>query len=282
MRPLNYTTVLSIAGSDGSGGAGIQADLKTVAALGCYGLSVITGITAQNTQGIECTVALPSTFVRRQFEVLAEDITINAIKIGMIPSASTVRAIAETLRNFPAIPVILDTVLQSSSGAELASSDSKNSIVKELFPLATLVTPNLPEAKELAGLNSMPIEKNDIEKTAETLRNEGAAAVLIKGGHMNGELCADYLLSEKGGEWLSSPRIMTKNTHGTGCTLSSAIAAYTAKDLDLDEAVRKGRLFTLEALQAGTRFTLGNGPGPLHHFYRFWGDTPPRGVRPIE
>ena len=282
MTPLNYTTVLSIAGSDGSGGAGIQADIKTFAALGCYGLSVITDITAQNTQGVESSFALPPAFVQRQFEVLAEDIAINAVKIGMISSASTVRVIAESLREHPGIPVILDTVLKSTSGTELSSTDTKNSIRRELFPLATLVTPNLPEVKELAGIDRVPAEKSDIEKAAEILRNEGTAAVLIKGGHMKGKLCEDYLLSAKGGEWLSSPRVTTKNTHGTGCTLSSAIAAYTAKGLDLDEAVRKGRCYTLEALTAGTRFALGKGSGPLHHFYRNWDDTEPRGIRPIE
>ncbi len=282
IRATNYTTVLSIAGSDGSGGAGIQADLKTCAALGCYGLSVITDITAQNTHGVHDSLALPPTFVRRQFEVLAEDIAINAIKIGMISHNSTIRAIAEALRNRSPIPVILDTVLKSSSGRDLASEDAKASMIKELFPLATLVTPNLPEAAELAGSDRVPGEKSAVEKIADALRAKGTAAVLVKGGHMHGDLCEDYLLSEKGGEWFSSRRIPTKNTHGTGCTLSSAIAAYTAMGLDLHEAVRKGRLFTLDALQAGSEFLLGKGTGPLHHFYRCWNGAQPRGTRPME
>lgn len=280
--PVNYTTVLSIAGSDGSGGAGIQADLKTFAALGCYGISVITDITAQNTRGVFSSLALPAAFVKEQLEVLAQDIEIDAIKIGMISSFSTVQVIAETLQDHFPIPVILDTVLQSSSGTELNSADAKTSMVKELFPLATLVTPNLPEATALAGLKHVSSSKNDIEKTAEILREKGAHAVLIKGGHMTGNVCEDYLLSTQKKEWFSSPRIATINTHGTGCTLSSAVAAYTAKGLDLHEAVRKGRLFTLQALQSGSRFILGSGAGPLHHFYHWWNDDPPREARPIE
>ncbi len=280
--PVNYTTVLSIAGSDGSGGAGIQADLKTFAALGCYGLTVITDITVQNTEGVHGSLAVPSTFVKEQFDVLAADIPINAIKIGMISSAATVRVIAKMLRNRPSIPVILDTVLKSSGGTELASADSKNLIVQELFPLATLVTPNLQEAAALTGADRVPFAKSDIEKTAEILRDTGAPAVLIKGGHMPGNRCEDYLLSATGAAWFSSSRVATKNTHGTGCTLSSAIAAYIAKGLDLHEAVREGRLFTAEALYAGDRYTLGNGAGPLHHFYRCWNDFPSRGMRPTE
>lgn len=277
-----YTTVLTIAGSDGSGGAGIQADLKTFAALGCYGLSVITDITVQNTRGVFESAALPASLVTRQLEVLVEDIAINAVKIGMVSSAATVEAIAETLQNRLSTPVILDTVLKSSDGTGLASSASKKSIVKELFPLAALVTPNLPEAAELAGSTHLPVEKSDIEKTAEKLRNMGASAVLIKGGHMTGNYCEDYLLSSEGGEWFSSPRVRTQNTHGTGCTLSSAIAAYSAKGYDLHEAVRKGRQFTVEALQAGAGLILGHGAGPLHHFYRYRDDNRPRGTRPME
>lgn len=270
ITPKSYTTVLTIAGSDGSGGAGIQADLKTFAALGCYGLSVVTDITAQNTCGVQSTFALPPELVTEQFNVLAEDIAIHAVKIGMISSAGTVRAIAEALHKHPLIPVILDTVLRSSDGRELASGDVKASIAKELFPFATLITPNLPEAAELAGLGTVPGSKQDIEETAEVLRAKGAAAVLIKGGHMAGDMCEDYLLSHEKGEWFSSRKIPTKHTHGTGCTLSSAIAAHTAKNLDLHEAVRKGRLFTFEALKAGAPFALGKETGPLHHFHRWW------------
>ncbi|WP_294347470.1 bifunctional hydroxymethylpyrimidine kinase/phosphomethylpyrimidine kinase [Prosthecochloris sp.] len=278
----NYTTVLSIAGSDGSGGAGIQADLKTFAALGCYGLSVITDVTAQNTCGVFDSLALPSSFVKEQIEVLIDDITIDAIKIGMISSAATVRTVADTLRNLPSTPVILDTVLKSSDGTGLVSEEAKNTMIEELFPLATLVTPNLGEAARLSGTGSIPTTKSDIEKTAEMLKNKGTSAVLVKGGHMTGKHCNDYLLTAKGGEWFSSPKISSINNHGTGCTLSSAIAAYSAKGFGLAEAVKKGKQFTQEALQAGASFFLGNGAGPLHHLYRCWENPSPRGIRPIE
>ena len=270
VKPERYTTVLTIAGSDGSGGAGIQADLKTFAALGCYGLSIVTGITAQNTRGVRHSSALSPELVTEQFKALAEDIEIHAVKIGMISSPATVQAVAAALRSYPPVPVILDTVLKSSDGMELVPAEAKALIVQKLFPLATLITPNLPEAAELAGLESIPASKNDIEKTARILRAERANAVLIKGGHMPGVLCDDYLLSEERGEWFSSSRIPTKNTHGTGCTLSSAIAACMAKGLDLHEAVGKGQHFTVEALKAGSLFLLGEGTGPLHHFYRWW------------
>ncbi len=265
-----YTTVLTIAGSDGSGGAGIQADIKTFSALGCYGLSVVTGITAQNTAGVRSSVALSPHFVAEQLKTLAEDIAINAIKIGMLSSESTAGAVAEALRSIRPVPVILDTVLKSSSGTELVPKNAKKVIISELFPLATLVTPNLPEAAELAELETEPASKNDIEKAAVVLKEKGGAAVLIKGGHMTGNLSEDYLLSNKGSEWFSSPKITTKNTHGTGCTLSSAIAAFMAKGLDLHEAVREGRKYAIEALQAGAAFSFGKETGPLHHFYRFW------------
>ena len=270
VKPEKYTTVLTIAGSDGSGGAGIQADLKTFAALGCYGLSIVTGITAQNTRGVRRSSALSPELVTEQFKALAEDIEIHAVKIGMLSSSVTVQAVAAALQSCPPVPVILDTVLKSSDGMELVPAEAKALIIQKLFPLATLITPNLPEAAELAGLESIPASKNDIEKTARILRAERANAVLIKGGHMPGTLCNDYLLSEERGEWFSSSRIPTKNTHGTGCTLSSAIAACMAKGLDLHEAVGKGRLFTVEALKAGSLFLLGEGTGPLHHFYRWW------------
>lgn len=278
----NYTTVLSIAGSDGSGGAGIQADLKTFAALGCYGLSVITDVTAQNTRGVFNSVALSASFVKEQIEVLTDDIAINAIKIGMISSASTVRTVADTLRRLPSIPVIVDTVLKSSDGTGLVSDEAKSAMIEELFPLAKLITPNLAEAATLSGSENIPSTRSDIEKTAETLKNKGTSAVLVKGGHMTGDICKDYLLTAKGGEWFSAPRVSSINNHGTGCTLSSAIAAYTAKGCDLSEAVRKGKQFTQEALQAGASFILGNGTGPLHHLYGCWDNPSPRGIRPIE
>lgn len=270
VTPEKYTTVLTIAGSDSSGGAGIQADLKTFAALECYGLSVITCITAQNTRGVQHTFPLPAAQVKSQIESLASDIEIDAVKIGMLSSKEIIRAIAAVLQNYRTVPVILDTVIRSSSGAELLAPSAKEEIIQELFPLATLVTPNIPEAAELAGLEALPASIAETEDAAGCLIEQGAHAVLIKGGHTAGNRCADYLLSGKKGEWFSTPRIITRNTHGTGCTLSAAIASYSAKGLPLREAVKKGRDFTVKALKAGSRFKLGTGHGPLHHLYRWW------------
>ncbi|MBL6956450.1 MAG: bifunctional hydroxymethylpyrimidine kinase/phosphomethylpyrimidine kinase [Chlorobium phaeobacteroides] len=270
VAPERYTTVLTIAGSDGSGGAGIQADLKTFAALGCYGLSVLTGVTAQNTQGVIRAIPLEPDFITEQCSALADDIEIHAIKIGMLSSSAAVQAIAAFLRSSPSIPVILDTVLRSTGGMELVPPAARDSIIHELFPLATLITPNLPETIELAGLDGIPASKKEIERAAEILRSKGTDAVLIKGGHMTGAVCDDYLLSESKGEWFSSSRVRTINTHGTGCTLSSAIAAFTARGFALHEAVKNGRSYTREALKAGSSFMLGKGTGPLHHFYQWW------------
>ncbi len=282
-KPLKqYTTVLTIAGSDGSGGAGIQADLKTFAALGCYGLSVVTDITAQNTCGVSDSFALPAEFVARQIRVLADDIHIDAIKIGMVSSPETIRAIAETLRNTMDAPLVLDTVLASSSGTPLSSGDSKKALLEELLPLADLVTPNIPEAADLTGTSPLPSRKTDIERMADILRKKGASAVLIKGGHTTGQSCDDYLLSSTFGEWLSGPKIETPNTHGTGCTLSSAIAAGLAKGLGLLQAVKNAKEFTSEALRSGAGFSLGKGAGPLHHLYALPGEESPLGKRPIE
>ena len=282
-KPLKqYTTVLTIAGSDGSGGAGIQADLKTFAALGCYGLSVVTDITAQNTCGVFDSIALPAEFVARQIRVLADDIHIDAIKIGMVSSPETIRAIAETLRNTLDAPLVLDTVLASSSGTPLSSGDSKKALLEELLPLADLVTPNIPETADLTGTSPLPSRRTDIERMADILRKKGASAVLIKGGHTTGQSCDDYLLSSTFGEWLSGPKIETPNTHGTGCTLSSAIAAGLAKGLGLQQAVKNAKEFTSEALRSGAGFNLGKGAGPLHHLYALPGEESPLGKRPIE
>lgn len=282
-KPLKqYTTVLTIAGSDGSGGAGIQADLKTFAALGCYGLSVVTDITAQNTCGVFDSIALPAEFVARQIQVLSNDIPIDAIKIGMISQAATIRAIAEFLDKRPDIPVVLDTVLASSGGRAFSSDSSIQALKSDLIPLSRIITPNLPEAAGLAGLKDVPSKKTDIEKTAAILLIKGASAVLIKGGHMEGDFCDDYLLTSEYGKWISSPKIDTPNTHGTGCTLSSAIAASLAKGHDLLTAVKTAKAFTGDALLNGAGFRLGKGAGPLHHLYSLPGSDPLRGQRPIE
>jgi hydroxymethylpyrimidine/phosphomethylpyrimidine kinase len=261
-----YITVLSIAGSDGSGGAGIQADLKTIAAHGCYGLSVITAITAQNTVGVTATHELPAAFIRKQFTALAGDIGINAVKIGMLGSQEAAETVAELLRTLDGVPVILDTVLHSSSGKPLFPAEATASMKRDLFPLASLVTPNLPETATLLEMDRVPVTRNEVEEAALRLHHIGARSVLIKGGHGEDGFCRDCLLHEKEYHWFVNPKIMTNNSHGTGCTLSSAIASELARGADMKSAVEKGISYTRYALQAGASWRLGHGHGPLQHF----------------
>jgi len=264
-EPRNYTTVLTIAGSDGSGGAGIQADLKTIAAHGCYGLSVITAVTAQSTMGVADVHPIPPAFISRQFETIESDIRIDAVKIGMLGPAENAEMVAKLIAGLEDVPVVLDTVLRSSSGAALFSADD-TAAMKRLFPLATLITPNLPEAAVLTGRNALPSGKEEIEEIALELQMQGAPSVLVKGGHWEGDVCHDCLLHNGQFHWFSNPKIATANTHGTGCTLSSAIASELAQKVEMPEAVSRGIDYTRRALQAGANWRLGHGTGPLHHF----------------
>jgi len=261
----DYTTVLTIAGSDGSGGAGIQADLKTIAAHSCYGLSVITAVTAQSTMGVADVHPIPSSFIAKQFETIVSDIRIDAVKIGMLGPAGNAETIAGLIAGLDGVPIVLDTVLRSSSGAALFSAND-TAAMKCLFPLVSLITPNLPEAAVLTGRNALPSGKEEIEEIALELQMQGAPSVLVKGGHWEGKVCHDCLLHEKRFYWFSNPKINTVNTHGTGCTLSSAIASGLAMKLGMSEAVARGIDYTRRALQAGASWRLGHGHGPLHHF----------------
>ncbi|TLU84197.1 MAG: bifunctional hydroxymethylpyrimidine kinase/phosphomethylpyrimidine kinase [Chlorobium sp.] len=266
-----YTTVLTIAGSDGSGGAGIQADLKTFAALGCYGLSVITAVTSQNTMGVKEVFTLDNKSILSQCRTIAEDIRIDAVKIGMIGNGENIVAIAAFLKELAGKPpVILDTVLGSSGGQTLLQKNAVKLMVKELFPLATVVTPNLPETIVLTGMKKTPETRESIEKAAVALLETGAASVLVKGGHGAGNECSDCLALNGSFFWFSSNRVKTENTHGTGCTLSSAIAAFMAKGFPLHSAVEQAKAYLTEALAAGAAWRLGHGNGPLHHCYRYW------------
>jgi hydroxymethylpyrimidine/phosphomethylpyrimidine kinase len=266
-----YTTVLTIAGSDGSGGAGIQADIKTYSALGCYGLSVITALTAQNTLGIRVVYPLSVTCVTEQFKAITSDIAIDAVKIGMLGNAAIIKAVAALLSGLKGDPpIILDTILSSSSGTMLLPLEAMELLKSDLFPLASLITPNLPEAALLTGAKHPPETPEAIEECALKLLEIGANAVLVKGGHSEENECRDCLLHNNRYHWFSSIKIMTSNTHGTGCTLSSAIAAYMARGEKIESAVKKAKKFLDEALLAGRDYRLGNGNGPLHHCYRLW------------
>lgn len=264
-EPRDYTTVLTIAGSDGSGGAGIQADLKTIAAHDCYGLSVITAVTAQSTMGVADLHPIPPTFIARQFETIMSDIRIDAVKIGMLGPAESAEMIAKLIAKLKGVPIVLDTVLRSSSGAVLFSANDTTAM-KQLFPLATLITPNLPEAAALTNRKSIPGERMEIEQIAEELQKEGGCSVLVKGGHWEGDVCHDCLLYEGKFHWFSNPKIATTNTHGTGCTLSSAITSELAQKVEMPKAVKRGIKYTRKALLAGAGWRLGHGAGPLHYF----------------
>ncbi|MCG2591566.1 bifunctional hydroxymethylpyrimidine kinase/phosphomethylpyrimidine kinase [Ramlibacter sp. XY19] len=261
-----YPRVLTIAGSDSGGGAGIQADLKTFAALGCFGMSAITALTAQNTLGVRSIHAVPAQILADQVDAVAEDIGIDAVKIGMLHSAETVRTVAAALRRHALRTVVLDPVMIATSGAVLIDQEAIAVLVYELFPLASLVTPNLDEAALLVG---RPLATEaDMEGAARQLLEMGATAVLVKGGHLAGDTVSDLLLARgEAPHWMRSPRIATPNTHGTGCTLSSAIAAQLALGLPLREAVEAARTFIRGALEAGAGVRTGAGSGPLNHGY---------------
>lgn len=261
---FRYPRVLSIAGSDSGGGAGIQADLKTFAALGCYGTTAITALTAQNTRGVRSIHAVPDAILADQIDAVVEDIGVDAVKIGMLHAASTVRTVAAALQRHRLTTVVLDPVMIATSGAVLIDEEAVSVLVRALFPLATLVTPNLDEAALLVG---RPLATEaDMEAAARQLLERGAPAVLLKGGHLQGDTVSDLLLVQGGAShWMRAPRIATGNTHGTGCTLSSAIAAHLALGAGLTDAVERARAFVRGALEAGARVRTGGGSGPLNH-----------------
>jgi hydroxymethylpyrimidine/phosphomethylpyrimidine kinase len=261
---FQYARVLSIAGSDSGGGAGIQADLKTFAALGCFGMTAITALTSQNTLGVRSIHAVPLDILRDQIDAVVEDIGADAVKIGMLHSAATVREVAAALKRHELRTVVLDPVMIATSGAVLIDDEAVDVLVRELFPLATVITPNLDEAALLAR---QPLHNEaDMEQAARKLLDMGAPAVLLKGGHLRGDTVSDLLLARGAAPmWLRGARIASRNTHGTGCTLSSAIASHLALGADLSQAVRQSRDFVRSALQAGAPVRTGAGSGPLNH-----------------
>jgi hydroxymethylpyrimidine/phosphomethylpyrimidine kinase len=267
----SYTTVLTIAGSDGSGGAGIQADIKTITALHCYGLSVITAVTAQNTTGVTNIHQLSEKCVTGQFRAIAADITIDAVKIGMLGSAGIIKTVAMLLRELQyRPPIILDTVLGSSGGTTLLPFEALPVMIEELFPLAALITPNLPETAMLLGMKQPPATKEEIEEASAMLLKSGANSVLVKGGHGEGNECHDCLLCNDRFYWFNSKKVITANTHGTGCTLSSAIASFMARGEPVVDAVEMAKAYVVAAIEAGKEYHLGAGSGPLHHSYMLW------------
>ena len=260
---------LTIAGSDSSGGAGIQADLKTFSALGVYGASAITALTAQNTQGVEAVLVVPPDFVARQIRVVARDLNIAAVKIGMLATSEIIEAVAGALEALPGVPMVLDPVMVAASGDVLLDDDAIETLRTVLLPRATLITPNLPEAAKLLDSDEAKDER-EMSAQAAALRSLGAKAVLIKGGHAEGAEAVDLLLDGDGELRLAAPRVATGNTHGTGCTLSSAIAAELAKGASLRDAVTAAKAYVTAAIAAADDLEVGEGRGPVHHFHRWW------------
>jgi hydroxymethylpyrimidine/phosphomethylpyrimidine kinase len=265
---MSVPVALTIAGSDSSAGAGIQADLKTFAALGVYGASVITALTAQNTKGVFAIHDVPADFIAAQMDAVFSDLDVSAVKIGMLANAAAIAAVAAGLERHRARKVVLDPVMVASSGADLLRADAMDAL-RKLISRVGLLTPNLFEAAALLEV-TMAREEADMRAQAQKLRALGAEAVLIKGGHAGGLDSVDLLVSAEGSELFSAPRIATKNTHGTGCTLSAAIAAGLAKGLSLHEAVREAKAYVTAAIAAADRLNVGAGHGPLHHFHEWW------------
>jgi hydroxymethylpyrimidine/phosphomethylpyrimidine kinase len=266
---MTVPIALTIAGSDSSGGAGIQADLKTFAALGVYGASVITALTAQNTHGVTGIHQVPAQFVTAQLDAVFGDLDVKAVKIGMVAQPSTIDAIAAALTRWSPKHIVLDPVMVATSGDRLLAMDAVEALRTKLIPRASLITPNLPEA---AALLDEPVAASDaaIESQGKRLLAMGCPAVLIKGGHGQGAESTDYLVSGNGIIALAAPRIATQNTHGTGCSLSSAIAAGLAKGEELETAVRNAKAWISAAIAEADRLGVGHGHGPIHHFHGFY------------
>lgn len=260
MKPAR---VLIVAGSDSSGGAGIQADIKTATALGAYAMTAVTAVTVQNTKGVSSFHAVPTGTVTAQIRAVLSDIGADAIKTGMLASAGIVKAVAEVIRPYKDIPLVVDTVMIAKGGSSLIDEAGVAALKRHLLPLAAVITPNAPEAARLTGLTVETPE--DLTRAAEALMKMGARAVLAKGGHLPGKTVTDILMDARGVRVFRSPRIANPSTHGTGCTLASAIAAGLAQGLSLRDAVARARKFVRKAIRTGLAF--GHGTGPVNHLH---------------
>lgn len=265
---MSMPVALTIAGSDSSGGAGIQADLKTFAALGVYGASVITALTAQNTTGVSGIHDVPADFVAAQLNAVFGDLDVKAVKIGMVSRRDIIETIVAGLDRWKPKHVVVDPVMVATSGDRLLSPDAIDALRKMLFPRATIITPNLPEAAALLEAK-VAVSESEIEAQGRRLLEFGCPAVLIKGGHGEGVESVDFLVTQKSTIRLAAPRVATKNTHGTGCTLSSAIAAGLAKGESLEQSVRAAKIYVSAAIAAADRLGVGHGHGPVNHFHAF-------------
>jgi hydroxymethylpyrimidine/phosphomethylpyrimidine kinase len=265
--PTSLATVLSIAGTDPSGGAGIQADIKAISATGAYAATVITSLVAQNTQGVQAIESVALAFIRKQLQVVFGDLSIDAVKIGMLQNAEVIAAVADELQSLRIPHLVLDPVMLAKDGSALLDLEAIHCLKKRLIARATLITPNLPEAEYLSN---RPINhRADMEMVARQIAEESQVNVLLKGGHLEGKLSQDllYVVADGRCHWFDAVRIHTKNTHGTGCSLSSAIASYLAQGFPLVEAVRKAKTYIHQAILSGAGYAIGHGSGPIDHFF---------------
>jgi hydroxymethylpyrimidine/phosphomethylpyrimidine kinase len=265
---------LTIAGSDSGGGAGLQGDLKTFSALGVYGASVVTALTAQSTTGVGALHEVPADFVSAQMDAVLADLRVGAITIGMLARAPVVAAVAAGLERWRQDKVVLDPVMVASTGEPLLAADAFDALRRELIPRAMVVTPNLPEAAALLG-TKVAENEDEMRAQARQLVALGAQAVVIKGGHAQGARSVDLLVDQRGVVALPLARLPSRNTHGTGCAFSAAIAASLAKGLDLESAVRAAKDYVHAAIAAGCSLEIGSGVGPVHHFHALWAKLPP-------
>lgn len=259
----NYITTLTIAGSDSCGGAGVQADVKTMSALGCYAATAITAITVQNTLGVTAVHAVPPEIVAGQIRVVMDDIKPRAVKVGMVNDTATIIAIADALKDYDVEHIVVDPVMVATSGSRLMQDDAVEVFCKQLLPLATLLTPNIPETEVLSGITVS--DKESMDSAALRILQLGCSNLLVKGGHLEGKKI-DRLYGEEEREYVGE-NVVTRNTHGTGCTLSSAITSFLAQGLPVDEAIGAAKEWLTKALRAGADVEIGKGHGPVNHFF---------------
>lgn len=267
MEENHFYSTLTIAGFDGSGGAGIQADLKTFSALGCYATTVLTSLPVQNTMGVRSIYDISTACIEEQIKSVFDDIRIDAVKIGMLHRSDIIESVAHLLRDYAATNIVLDPVMVAKSGDKLLLPSAITAMKECLFPLATIITPNLLETSEILERDIRT--RKEMEEAAIDLSQMGPQAVVVKGGHLDGN-CDDCLVLKNEIYWFSGPRIQTKNTHGTGCTFSAAIASFLAKGLSVRQAVEYAKDYLTKAIQAGAHLKIGHGNGPVHHFYHLW------------
>ena len=266
MRQYKYPSVLTIAGFDGSGGAGIQADIKTISALGCYATSVLTALPVQNTQGVRNIFSIPVQAVSEQIESILDDIFPDAIKIGMVHTPELVETIVETLAKYKKVPIVFDPVMVATSGHRLIEEETIQTIIEKLFPISDIITPNMDEASILANMEVKTLE--DMKIAGKNIKKLGCKHILLKGGHQTTEKITSLFYSDKDDfQTFESLKLNTKNTHGSGCTLSSAIASFIAQGKSMDRAVALAQNYVSEAILEGSNVQTGKGNGPLNHFF---------------